>query len=129
MFVCMTVCVCAHVHAFACIYVCVCTCVCCACACVHVCLCHVQACMCTKIDDVIIQSSCVHTRRVHNSMQMQVHMPGIRMPNLDCVHLACMQNTNPTKESLTIKLKRIDVGVCLLLNIISNSRINSNVTN
>ena len=40
-----------------------------------------------KIDDIIsiIQSFCVHTRRVHDSLQTHAFMSGVYMLNLDCV--------------------------------------------
>ena len=45
-----------------------------------------------KIDDVKpnIQSSRVHTRCVHDSLQMHACMSGMHMPNLDYM---CMQST------------------------------------
>ena len=89
------------------------------------------ACAC-KIDDIkpTVQSSHVHTRHVHDSLQMHVCMSGMHTPNLDyaCmqivsqgqrkklykrVHvLRCnplvIQDINPAKEYLTIKLKRLE---------------------
>ena len=43
-----------------------------------------------KIDNVkpTIQSSCVHTRCVHNSLQVHACMSGMHTPNLD---YACME--------------------------------------
>ena len=86
-----------------------------------------------KIDDVkpTLQSSHARTRCVHNSLQMHACMSGMHMPNLDyaClqivshgqwykhVHvLRCnplmIQDANPAKESLTVKLKWLE-GVSL----------------
>ena len=39
-----------------------------------------------------------------------------------------IQDVNPVKEFLAVKLKPINLGVCLLLIIIDNSHLNSNVT-
>ena len=84
-----------------------------------------------KIDDIksTVQSSCVCTRHVHNSWQMHVCMSGMHTPNLDymCmqivsqgqrnklhkhVHLLrcnplVIQDVNPAKEFLTVKLKQL----------------------
>ena len=77
-----------------------------------------------------MQSSRVHTRRVHDSLQMHACMSGIHTSSLDyaClqivsqgqwnklyehVHvLRCnplmIQDVNPAKEFLTVKLKRLE---------------------
>ena len=51
----------------------------------HVCK-HAYA---LKIDDVkpTMQSFCVHTRRVHGSLQMHVCMSGMCTPNLDYTYM------------------------------------------
>ena len=114
-------------------------------ACKHVCVC--------TIDDVkpIVQSSCVRTRCVHNSLPIHTSISGRHMPNLDYVHFGiCIQNcsginsmyctykflyilrcdflvtqdTNSTKDFLTVKLKSMDLGVYLLPIIIGNSQTN-----
>ena len=48
-----------------------------------------------KIDGVkpIIQSSCVQTRCVQNSLQMYMCMPGMYTPNLDYVYANCKPRT------------------------------------
>ena len=94
---------------------------------------HTYKPMCArKIDDVksTAQRSCVHTRHVQDSFQMHTCMSGMHTQNLDytCmqitsqgqqnklykhVHvLRCnplvIQDINPAKEYLTIKLKRLE---------------------
>ena len=85
-----------------------------------------------KIDDVkpTVQSSRVHTRHVQDSFQMHTCMSGIHMQNLDyaCMQIASqgqwnklykhvhvlrcnplvIQDVNPAKEYLTVKLKRLE---------------------
>ena len=93
---------------------------------------RVQAACTCKIDDVkpTLQSSHVCTRCVHDSLQMHVSMSGMHTSNLDYVcmqivsqgqwnklykHvyvLRCnplmIQDVNPTKDFLTVKLKRLE---------------------
>ena len=49
--------------------------------------CHILHVCAHKIDDIrpIIQSSRVHTGRVHDSLYTHACMSGTYMPNLDCV--------------------------------------------
>ena len=74
---------------------------------------------------------------MHNNLQMNAFMSRVHMPYLECMHfgiraivvrtyklyehfhgLRCdslmVQDTDLNKEFLTIKLKAIDLGVCLL---------------
>ena len=51
-----------------------------------------------KIDDIkpIVQSFCVCTRRVYDSLQMHPCMSGKHMPNLDCVRFGVHENCKPS---------------------------------
>ena len=109
-----------------------------------------------KTDDIrpIIQSSCVHIRRVHDSLQTHACRSRMHTPNLDYVHTNCKPRTaeytlwtcshvhvliircnsphdtrcKSTKEFLTVKLKWLK-GASFIDSSISDSWVNSNVTN
>ena len=70
---------------------------------------HTQACMACKINDVkpTMQSSRVHTRCVHDSLQMQACMSGMYTPNLDyaCMQLLSQGQQNKLYEHVHVRTK------------------------
>ena len=64
----------------------------------------IQACMhiSDKDDDVklILQTSCVYTRCVHDSLWMHACMSGMYMPNLDSVHFGVHANLARTAVAI-----------------------------
>ena len=72
-------------------------------ACKHACAC--------KIDDIklTVQSSCVRTRHVHNSLQMYACMSGMHTPNLN---YTCMQIVSQLQGQQNKLYKHVHVLRC-----------------